>query len=421
MTHLDRRAFLKTTGLGALAASLPFPAMHTPSRRGKPVLVIVYLRGGQDTLNTLVPWNDDRYYELRPTIAIPREGEGAALRLDDRFGLHPALAALAPWYEKKKLAPIVCVGSPHTTRSHFDAQDFMEYAAPGLRTVRAGWLDRYLMQTRGQDDGALRAVAMQGLLPKALRGDYPVLAVPDTTRRGGGLDTIESLYTEGMAEDVQGETTPRPGQRRSRHERPDPVLAAGRTTITALRRLEEVMKQAPPPATDARYPDGGLGGRLQRIARLIRADAEVEVACADYNGWDHHANEGGTEGTLARMLQHLGDSLSAFATDLGPDLDRTLILTMTEFGRTCRENGNAGTDHGHGGLMLALGGGVRGGRVAGTWDGLADKQLYQERDLAVTTDFRDVMAEVLSRHLGFRVPGDFFPGYKPGRGVGLVG
>ncbi len=411
MTHLHRRAFLKLSGAGLLAAHLPRPLFHLGGRAGRPALVTIYLRGGQDTLNTLVPFGDERYGQLRPTIAIPASGEGAVLPLDKTFGLHPALAPLGPLYAAKRLLPIVCVGSPHPTRSHFDAQDFMEYAAPGLRTVRAGWLDRYLHQTRSDRDSPLRAVAMQGLLPKSLRGDYPVLAVPDTQRRGEGLGAVEGLY--GGGETMGGQMgDPKPTGP------VDPVLEAGRATIAALRRLDEVVQQAPAAPATATYPQGGLGQRLRRIARLIRA-GETEVACADMGGWDHHANEGGSEGTFATMLGHVAQSLAAFATDLGPDLDRTLVLVMTEFGRTCRENGNAGTDHGHGGLMLALGGGIAGGRIAGRWNGLADKDLYQARDLPVTTDFRDVMADVLRQHLGFQPPADFFPGHKPGKGLGL--
>jgi uncharacterized protein (DUF1501 family) len=408
MTDIDRRCFLEFIGLGAVAAGLP--AVHVGGSRGRPVLVVVYLRGGQDALNTLVPAGDDRYHALRPTIAIPREGERAALRIDDTFGLHPSLAPLEPWYRGERCAPIVCVGSPHPTRSHFDAQDFMEFATPGLRTVRAGWLDRYLVRTRGDRDGALRAVAMQGVLPKSLRGDYPVVAVPDASRRTRGTSIIEGIYAGGMHD---GADAP-PGARA------DPVRAAGQTTIAALQRYDELMRAAPARAEAARYPQGGLGARLERIARLIRSGDDVEIACADYNGWDHHANEGGVDGALARMLDHLARALAAFATDLGPDLDRTLVLTMTEFGRTCRENGNAGTDHGHGGLMLALGAGVRGGRVVGAWPGLGDRDLWQGRDLPVTTDFRDVMAEALAQHLGFRPPAGFFEGYEPKKAVGLL-
>ncbi len=415
---VTRRRFLEGAGAGLLAAGLPVPRFFVLSdRRPRPgnVFVAIFLRGGQDPLNTVVPYRDPDYRRLRPTLALPAPGKGgpepgAVLPLTKDFGLHPALAPLRPLFAAKRFAPILAVGSPHPTRSHFDSQDFMEYAAPGIRTERRGWLNRYLAATAGRGDEELRALAFQGLLPRSLRGPFPALAAAG---RGSGavLDLFDELYAGGGSEARGGMA-----RRRGRDE----VLASGRATIATLRRLEEILASAPPPPKP--YPKGPLAGKLEGIARVIRSGAPLEVACADWNGWDHHVKEAGQNGRLEPMLRHLAQSLAAFFEDLGPHAERTLVLTMTEFGRTARENGNYGTDHGHGSLMFALGGPVRGGRIYGRWPGLSDRDLYQGRDLAVTTDFRDVFAEVLTKHLRFkRIPKDFFPDYRPGRGPGFLG
>ncbi len=423
---MDRRDFIKLSGAGALSLGLPLPAVHISGiqRVGQRTLVVIYLRGGQDPLNTIVPYSDDRYYELRPTIAIPRKDSEAGrgvIRLDKHFGLHPALAPLKPLYDAKLFAPILSVGSHHTTRSHFDAQDFMEYAAPGLRTEHNGWLNRYLTATKSKQgkDSDLRALAMQGLLPRSLRGDYPVLAVPRIRRKkskgGDVLDAFQKLYEDDESNPM---AKPRRGSRRM-EKRDDDVKIAGQTTIRALRRYERVTSQIKP--TKAAYPNSRFGEKLKRIAQVIRSGETLEVACADYPGWDHHANEGGTDATIARMLGDLGQSLAAFMEDIGERAEDTLVLTMTEFGRTARENGNAGTDHGHGGLMFALGGQVKGGKVHGDWPGLGDNELYKGRDLAITTDFRDVINEALVEHMDFKPPRGFFPEYRPGKGPGFLG
>lgn len=409
MTSLSRRDLLRAAGAGAaslaLGGALPAPLgavlrADEPRPGGPPALVVVFLRGGLDALNTVIPYADPRYRELRPTIAVAAEagddGPGV-VRLDDTFGLHPALAGLEPLWRARRLACVLATGSPHPTRSHFDAQDFMEYAAPGLRTVREGWLNRWLQATRG--GGELRAVAMQGLLPRALRGSHPVLAIPEAkllARADRVLDLFEDVY--GAGEPAAAD---------------DAVVGAGRETVAALRRYTSIVEAAA--ARETSYPTGRLGQRLRDVASLLHADVGLQVAALDVQGWDHHAGEGGVDGTLAAMLRELGDGLAAFAADLGPRLERTLVLVLSEFGRTARENGNRGTDHGHGGLALLLGGAVKGGRVHGRWDGLDDRALYMGRDLPVTTDFRDVMAAALRGHLGFDPPADFFPAHRPGR------
>ena len=416
MSHLGRRDFLKFAGAGAAMSVLPagrlFAQETKAAQAAKPVIVSIYLRGGQDALNVLVPFGDKRYKEIRPTIAIlakDTEDAKGVIPLDDVFGFPPSVKSLKPLYDAKRLAPIVCAGSNHNTRSHFDAQDFMEYAAPGLRTVKAGWLNRFLTATKKakKEEGVvLRALAMQGLLPRALRGAHAALAVPERNV----LDNTKVLDTFG---DVYGGGKMMEGDRKDE----DPVVAAGQETLETLKRYKEIESKGK--ARKSSYPAGRFGAKLKDIASVIHADAGLEAACIDVGGWDHHANEGDDQGTLANMVKDVSDSLAAFAEDLGGRLDQTMVMVMTEFGRTCKENGNGGTDHGHGGAMLLLGGPVKGGKVHGEWRGLEDKALYEGRDLPVTTDFRDVFADVLRNHMKFDPPKDFFPEYKPGSVKGL--
>lgn len=395
----SRREFLLGAGALALAPS----ALLRPARpEGSPLLLAIYLRGGADFLNMVVPWKDRDYRRVRPTIGLGQD-EGV-VPLDGDFALHPALAPLEPLWDARQLAPVLCVGSPHPTRSHFDAQDFMERAAPGLRHVTSGWLNRYLVATRARGSSEFRAVALQGLLPRALRGEYPALAVPP------GLDREQSEATLGEFEELYGGSAGmEPGAAAGSE-----VLDSGRATIETLRRFHAILAAAKP-AADAGYPRSAFGQRLRAVAALVRADCGLEVAAIDYPGWDHHINQGAAAGTQARMLADYAASLAAFCADLGPRLERTLVLTLTEFGRTVAENGNSGTDHGRGGGALLLGGGVRGGRVHGSWRGLEQDDLVDGRDLPVTTDFRDVMAACLEAALGFDPPRGFFPEHKPRR------
>ncbi|MBK8207057.1 MAG: DUF1501 domain-containing protein [Planctomycetes bacterium] len=405
MKNSSRRSFLRALAIGSSVMAMPNMLLRLSAQEAKgegeakpagPALVVLYLRGGADALNIVVPYADPRYAKLRPTIAIPAEGENALLKLDDRFGLHPALKSLQPWYAKKRLAPIVCVGSHHSTRSHFDAQDFMEYAAPGDRTIRNGWLNRYLQASRGED-AKLRGVAMQGLLPRALRGDYSVLAVPDrkVTQDGELLELFEDLYED------------EPGM----EKRDDEVREKGKATVETLKEYRGILARGI--GKRATFPDSAPGAQLKDVAQLLRANVGLQVACIDVKGWDDHVNEGGATGAMATRLKSLADSMAAFAEDIGDRIDNTLVMVMTEFGRTCRENGNEGTDHGHGGFMFLLGGGVQGGKVHGEWKGLEDGALYQKRDLPVHTDFRDVFAQVLQSHMQFKAPESYFHGFSP--------
>ena len=399
MTTTSRRTILKAAGAGIASLALPFPVTQAfAGETKKPTVVILFLRGGMDALNVIVPYKDRHYYDMRPTLAIPAEGDKAVIPLDSRFGIHPSLGALKPFWDAGELAPIVNVGSPHATRSHFDAQDFMEYAAPGMRTVRDGWLNRYLALSGSDSAATLRALAMQGLLPRSLRGKYSVLAVPEANvlRDENMLKMFGELYGE------------HPGKM---DRREDSVVKAGRYTAETLKRFKKII-DGQGGRIEAKYPKSRLGTKLRAIAHVIRSGEGLEVAAIDINGWDTHANQGKFDGSMPRLMQDLGDSLAAFMTHLGDHLDNTLIVTMTEFGRTCKENGNYGTDHGHGGCMFLMGGGVRGGKVHGKWAGLGEREMYQGRDLKVTTDFRDVFGEILQRHFRFKVAKGFFPGYR---------
>ncbi|MEZ6195684.1 MAG: DUF1800 family protein [Planctomycetota bacterium] len=425
--RLDRRRFL---ALGAAAAAWPRLGAGAPrlclGPNGKRCVVAVYLRGGADALNIVVPHADPLYAQLRPGIGIAAEAtddEPGVVKLDERFGLHPALSGLEPLWKAKRLAPIVCTGSPHPTRSHFDAQDFMEYAAPGSRTVKDGWLNRYLqLRTVAAEgsaqkaDQALRGLAVKKVLPRALRGDFPALAVDGRRKKDVDevLDVFDPLYGGG---DTMSEIE-------SMTERDEPgegAVQVGRDTIATLRRLDAILED--PAATTrkgVKYPRGGFGSGLETIARVVKAKAGLEAACLDIGGWDTHSQQGGARGNMANRLRELGDGLAAFAADLGPQFEDVVVVVMTEFGRTCLENGTFGTDHGHGSATLVLGGGVAGGKVRGDWPGLDPKKLYQGRDLQVTTDFREIFRDVLENHLGAKLPKDFFPDYELARkGLGL--
>jgi uncharacterized protein (DUF1501 family) len=412
MSNSSRRDFLKkASALGLVTATTPFESMlQAAMRTGAPQsgqsIVCIYLRGGADWLNIIAPYKDKDYAEVRPTLAL--EKADGLVELDADWGLHPAMRSLEPLWAEKMLAPIVAVGSPHTTRSHFDAQDFMEFAAPGNRTVRSGWLNRYLAESQDKDSSQFRAMAMQELLPRSLRGEYPVLAVPSGMDKAKGAKTLnrfEEFYGGGAGEMPAGEM---PGEM----ERPEDaagIVKSGKVTIETLRRYQEILAKG---KTEVKYPSGRFSQRLAAMAKVLKAGEGLEVAGLDYGGWDDHANQGAAEGRQATRLKDVADSLAAFCRDMGPKMDSTTIVVMTEFGRTVRENGNGGTDHGHGGGMFVIGGGVKGGKVYGDWQGLKPERLYEGRDLQVTTDFRDVFHSVLAGTFDFKVPKDFFPDYK---------
>ncbi len=402
---LSRRLFVTQGALSLLSFGVAPPflvraARAAPARRRPAVLVAIFQRGGADGLNIVVPHGDPAYARLRPGIAVPPPARGAedrALDLDGFFGLHPRLAVLLPLYLRGELACVHAVGSPAATRSHFDAQEFMEAGTPGLKSTPDGWLNRCLRYGSAREDGSVfRAVALASVLPRSLQGPAPALALPSLDGvgfRGGTQDLqrgFEALYRDAVRDFLGG---------------------GGQATFEAVRRLRAASPAARPPEHGAVYPPGRLAEALRQVAQLVKADLGLEVAFLEAGGWDHHAGEGGSQGQLATRLEEFGQSLAAFWQDLGERRAEVVVLTMTEFGRTVRENGNAGTDHGHATAMLVLGGRVRGGRVYGRWPGLLPEELFEGRDLALTTDFRDLFAEIAVRHLGLDWRAPLFPGY----------
>lgn len=407
----SRRVFLKGGAAALVTMSFaPDFLVRTASaqgRRGK-VLVAVFQRGAMDGLSAVIPFGEAAYYAARPSIAIGKPGRAdSALDLNGFFGLHPRLAPLHAWFTRGQLAFVHACGSPDATRSHFDAQDYMESGTPGVKSTTDGWLNRYLHAKEHQDASPFRAVALSPQLPRMLQGGAPALAMSDITRFGivgsgrstppaqAAATSFETQYAE-AADIVMNRT--------------------GREAFDAIRRLREADPTHYAPERGVVYPRSPFGDALRQIAQLIKADVGLEIAFAESGNWDHHVNQGGATGQLATRLDDLARTLSAFATDLGERLADVLVLTMSEFGRSVRENGNRGTDHGHGNVMMALGGAVDGGRVCGRWPGLGDGQRFEGRDLAVTTDFRDVFAEVAVRHLGLLNPGELFPGHAVNQG-----
>lgn len=396
----SRRVFLKSGGAALVSLGFaPSFLARTVEAAGtrKKLLIAIFQRGAVDGLNMVVPFGDAAYYAARPTIAIARPGrQDGALDLDGFFGLHPRMAPLAPWWTSGQLAVVHASGSPDATRSHFDAQDYMESATPGVKGTRDGWLNRYL-QTRDQGQ-PLQAVSLTTGMPRTLQGHAPALAlrrVDDFAVRGGGetAAAVEAAYAT---------------------SRDQGLKSTAAEAFAAMRRLAASARAPYVPAAGVSYPRSPFGDALREIARLAKADVGLEMAFAESTQWDHHANEGGATGQIATRLADFSSGLAALARDLGDRMADTVIITMSEFGRAVAQNGSGGTDHGHGNAMLLLGGSVKGGRVYGRWPGLAPEMRHEGRDLVVTTDFRDVFAEVVVRHLGadMATAAAVFPGHS---------
>jgi uncharacterized protein (DUF1501 family) len=402
----SRRQFLKSTGLGLLAFGLPPSFLVRAAEaqqigKGK-VLVVVFQRGGMDGLNAVVPFKDRSYYSMRPSIAIaePAAAAQTAIDLDGFYGLHPALSPLKDIYDKGHLAIVHAAGSPDNTRSHFDAQDYMEIGTPGIKNTPDGWLNRYLKQT-ARKESPFRGVAVTPQLPRMLAGGAPALT----------LSSIAEFRLRSEATAAQ--------LRRLYATTPDPLFrVGGESLFAAMEELKRIESKIPP--SKEIYPAGRFGAGLSNIARLIRADAGLEIAFTEVEGWDTHVNQGGATGQMANRLKVLADGLAAFYRDLGDRLNDVVLITMSEFGRTARENGNRGTDHGHANVMFVLGGPVRGGKVYGRWPGLAPELLHEDRDLNLTTDFRAVCSEAIARHLGQKDLSKIFPGYRSSAPLGLL-
>jgi uncharacterized protein (DUF1501 family) len=394
--QLPRRLFLRDSaiamaGIGAAPLWLQRAALASETAGSrKKILVAIFQRGAADGLNIVVPHGEQRYYDLRPTIAIPRN---EVIDLNGLFGLHPSLAPLKPLWDKQELAIVHAAGSPDPTRSHFDAQDYMESGTPGVKATADGWLNRALAPAAGKPS-PVRAVSLGPTLPRAMRGSNGAVAVESlpafTVRDAATAKALEAMY-EGTSDQVLNGT--------------------GRETFEAVSLLQSLEKTPYQPAGGAQYPAGRFGASLKQIAQIIKADVGLEVAFADIGDWDHHVQE---PNRLPPRLAEFGASLAAFYQDLGDRMEDVVLVTMSEFGRAAKENGDRGTDHGHANAMFVMGGPVKGGKVYGQWPGLAPEQLYENRDLALTTDFRDVLAEAVSNHLGNPRIEKVFPGYPSG-------
>ena len=406
-----KRGALALLALGGPPRFLVRAALAETRATRPKILIAVFQRGAVDGLSMVVPHGDPDYYAARGSIAIARPAPGrgeATIDLDGFFGLHPALAPLRPAWDDRRLAVVHACGSPDTTRSHFDAQDYMESGTPGVKSTPDGWLARGLAAMTAREPASpFRAVALGPALPRILRGEVGAVAmssVADFDVKDGaapmagapGVRTgFESLYEQGVR---------------------DLLYGTGRETFEAVKMLKAAAPQRIAPANGAVYPRGRFGESLRQIAQLIKADVGLEIAFADVGGWDTHAGQGNERGQLALRLKEFAEGLVALDRDLGPRMSDVVVVTMSEFGRTVRENGNRGTDHGHATAMLVLGGAVKGGRVHGRWPGLGREQLFEGRDLAATTDFRSLFTEIAVRHLGAPA-GPLFPGFSASGGA----
>jgi len=415
----SRRYFMKQggvamVGMGRMPGFLRRAIAATPMPNKKQ-FVVLFQRGAADGLNIVVPFAEPNYYRMRPTIAVPQPRRGdngeTAIDLDGYFGLHPGLAPLAPLFKQNQLAIVHAAGSPDPTRSHFDAQDFMESGTPGVKATDDGWLDRALQTIPEENASPFRAVAMGQNLPRMLRGSAGAIALPDLKQfkvmpqspamanvaEGG----FEAMYAQSVDHALHG---------------------TGTETFEAIDLLRKVDPMKFPAENGAQYPTSRLGQSIEQIGQLIKAKIGVEVLFVDCGGWDNHVNEGGAQGQLANLLKDLGQGLAAFHQDMGDRMQDIVVLTMSEFGRTAKENGNRGTDHGHANCMFVMGGDVKGGHVYGKWPGLEEHQLNEGRDLALTTDFRSVVGEILTKHIGVADLKPVFPGFdnNPRKFPGLI-
>lgn len=401
-----RRFFLKSGALAiaGLGASLAIPSFLeqtalAANQNSKKIMIVIFQRGAADGLNIVVPFGDTAYYKARPTLAIAKPSpsdEQSAIDLDGFFGLHPALKPFKPIYDTKELAIIHAAGSPDSTRSHFDAQDYMEIGTPGIKTTADGWLNRYLQVHKDVNKdqlAALRGIAIGNKQPRVLAGTTPSLTVASLNSfevRGGTKTSsaFETMYGKSLD---------------------DIIAPAGVEALEAMRTIRKIRSSIYLPSNNAIYPNGQFGNSLKQIAQLIKANIGLEIAFTDIGGWDTHT---GQKPRLNQLLKEFSSGLAALYQDLGNKMQEVVIVTMSEFGRTVRENGTAGTDHGHANCMFVMGGGVKGGQVYGKWPGLEREQLYEARDLALTTDFRTVYSEVISKHCGAKDLTKIFPNFQ---------
>jgi uncharacterized protein (DUF1501 family) len=412
---VTRRGFMKGGALALVGTSVipsfltrSVYAEMTTAAANKKKLVVIFQRGACDGLNVVVPFKESNYYSMRPSIAIK---QNEVLDLDGFFGLHPAMAPLKPLFDQKHLAIVHAVGSPDPSRSHFDAQDYMESGTPGVKVTQDGWLNRALQAEKLTDKPtAFRAVALGTQVPRTLQGTVPAIAVSnlaDFSVAGKGPQTspisnaFQAMYDESSDSVLHG---------------------TGQETFEAVKMLKAADPAHYQPAAGVNYPNTAFGNSLKQVAQLLKANLGVEAAFSDIGGWDTHQNQGAANGQLANRLKEFADSIAAFWKDMGDDAENVTMVTMSEFGRTARQNGTGGTDHGHANVMFVLGGAVKGGKVYGKWPGLSNEQLNEGRDLKVTTDFRNVLGEAAYKTLGSRNLDMVFPGASvtPGQFLNFV-
>ncbi|MBW4039649.1 MAG: DUF1501 domain-containing protein [Acidobacteria bacterium] len=405
--EITRRAMMRDGAMALIGtASIPsflkrtVYASEISPRAKKQVMVVLFQRGAADGLNIVIPHAESYYYKARTSIAIP---QSQVLDLDGFFGLHPALSELKPLWDRKELAIIHATGSPDPSRSHFDAQDYMESGTPGYRATADGWMNRALQAQDERDHriaSPFRSVSVGSSIALTMRGRVPTVAIGDVTDFGVDdhkpdaarvSDAFRSMYAADRSSRFHGTAT---------------------ETFEAIRMLKATNPAQYRPSNGAQYPRSAFGDSMKQIAQLIKADLGVEVAFADIGGWDHHVNEGGAEGQLARSLRDLSQGIGAFWQDMGSSAENVTVVTMSEFGRTVHQNGTGGTDHGHANVMFLLGGQVKGGEVYGPWPGLEPENLYQGRDLAIGTDYRTVLGEAIWKNVGARDMNRVFPNAK---------
>jgi uncharacterized protein (DUF1501 family) len=400
---VTRRGFMRGGALALVGTSVipsfltrSIYAEMTTAAANKKKLVVIFQRGACDGLNVVVPYTESNYYSMRPTIAIKKN---EVLDLNGYFGLHPAMAAMKPLYDQGHLAIVHAAGSTDTTRSHFDAQDYMESGTPGVKVTQDGWLNRALQaETLDGKPTAFRAVALGTQVPRTLQGKIPAIAVAnlsDFSVAGKGPQTspisnaFQAMYDESSDSVLHG---------------------TGEETFEAVKMLKSADPAKYQPAAGVTYPNTAFGNSLKQVAQLLKANLGVEAAFSDIGGWDTHQNQGGATGQLANRLTEFSNTIAAFWKDMGQDSENVTLVTMSEFGRTARQNGTGGTDHGHANVMFVLGGSVKGGKVYGKWPGVGNDQLNEGRDLKVTTDFRNVLGEAAYKTLGSRNMELVFPG-----------
>lgn len=418
---LNRREFLRIAGLSTAPLALPgwTPRLAFAPPGSPPsgdLLVCVFLRGGMDGLNAVIPHFESEYYDARANLSIrePRAGNDAtSIRLDDRFSLHPSLSPLLEPFQAGDLAIVHACGSPDPTHSHFDAMDYMERGTPGEKQIASGWIARHLLTAPWENESPFRAVGIGVGLQASLRGPIPAAALKSVAEfhlpgnpQGVAVlqQTLSSLY-ELPAEDqslFQG------------------LSSQAATTFEAIDLLAKLDPANYRPSGGAAYPEDEFGRGLSQIALLAKSELGLEIACIDLGGWDTHVQQGAEEGRMPQLMASVAGGLAAFHQDMGTKMNDVTVVTMSEFGRRVAENGGGGTDHGHGGVMFVMGGGILGGKVYGEWPGLAPENLYGPGDLAITTDFREVLAEIVQVRLKNDRIDEIFPGYRAGGFLGLA-